>query len=39
MIRRHPHVFGDAKVKDATEVKRNWDQIKRDVEKRGEGDH
>ncbi len=38
MIRRHPHVFGDAKVKDAAEVKRNWDQIKRDVEKRGEGD-
>lgn len=38
MVRRHPHVFGDAKVKDAAEVKRNWDQIKRDVEKRGEGD-
>ena len=38
MIRRHPHVFGDAKVKDAAEVKRNWDQIKRDVEKRGDGD-
>ena len=38
MIRRHPHVFGEAKVKDAAEVKRNWDQIKRDVEKRGEGD-
>jgi len=36
MIRRHPHVFGEAKVKDAAEVKRNWDQIKRDVEKRGE---
>ena len=35
MIRRHPHVFGDAKVKDAAEVKRNWDQIKRDVERRG----
>jgi tetrapyrrole methylase family protein/MazG family protein len=38
MIRRHPHVFGEAKVKDAAEVKRNWDQIKRDVEKRGEGE-
>jgi tetrapyrrole methylase family protein / MazG family protein len=37
MVRRHPHVFGDATVKDAAEVKRNWDQIKRDVEKRGEG--
>lgn len=38
MIRRHPHVFGDATVRDAAEVKRNWDRIKRDVEKRGEGD-
>ncbi len=38
MIRRHPHVFGEAKVEDADEVKRNWDRIKRDVEKRGEGD-
>jgi MazG family protein len=38
MIRRHPHVFGETKVKDAAEVKRNWDQIKRDVEKRGDGD-
>ncbi len=37
MIRRHPHIFGDATVKDAAEVKRNWDQIKRDVEKRGQG--
>jgi len=38
MIRRHPHVFGEAKVKDAAEVKRNWDRIKRDVEKRGENE-
>ncbi len=38
MIRRHPHVFGDAQVEDAAEVKLNWDRIKRDVEKRGEGD-
>jgi len=37
MIRRHPHVFANSTVKDAAEVKRNWDQIKRDVEKRGEG--
>jgi MazG family protein len=37
MIRRHPHIFGDATVKNAAEVKRNWDQIKRDVEKRGQG--
>jgi tetrapyrrole methylase family protein/MazG family protein len=38
MIRRHPHVFGEVKVKDAAEVKRNWDQITRDVEKRGENE-
>jgi XTP/dITP diphosphohydrolase len=28
MIRRHPHVFGSAKVKDAHEVKKNWESIK-----------
>jgi MazG family protein len=28
MIRRHPHVFGDVRVKDAEEVKRNWEKIK-----------
>ncbi|MDN7229338.1 nucleoside triphosphate pyrophosphohydrolase [Planococcus sp. N064] len=28
MIRRHPHVFGDAKVKDADEVVANWQAIK-----------
>ena len=30
LIRRHPHVFGDAEVADAGEVLRNWDQIKRE---------
>ncbi|HLD44391.1 MAG TPA: nucleoside triphosphate pyrophosphohydrolase [bacterium] len=30
MIRRHPHVFGNAKVKDADEVLTNWVAIKRD---------
>jgi XTP/dITP diphosphohydrolase/tetrapyrrole methylase family protein/MazG family protein/ATP diphosphatase len=29
LIRRHPHVFGEAEVADAAEVLRNWDQIKR----------
>jgi len=29
MIRRHPHVFGDTKVNDAEEVKKNWEEIKR----------
>lgn len=28
LIRRHPHVFGDEKVKDAEEVLKNWNIIK-----------
>lgn len=28
MIRRHPHVFGSEKVKDASEVKAQWRRIK-----------
>lgn len=28
MIRRHPHVFGDAKVADVDELYRNWERIK-----------
>jgi uncharacterized protein YabN with tetrapyrrole methylase and pyrophosphatase domain len=28
LIRRHPHVFADTEVADATEVLRNWDAIK-----------
>ena len=28
LIRRHPHVFGEARVKDAEEVKKNWEAIK-----------
>lgn len=28
LIRRHPHVFGDVKVADADEVKKNWEAIK-----------
>jgi len=28
MIRRHPHVFGDVKVKNSGEVLANWSQIK-----------
>jgi tetrapyrrole methylase family protein / MazG family protein len=30
LIRRHPHVFGDVQVKDAEQVLRNWEAIKRD---------
>jgi len=29
LILRHPHVFGDVKVRDSGEVLRNWDEIKR----------
>jgi uncharacterized protein YabN with tetrapyrrole methylase and pyrophosphatase domain len=36
LIRRHPHVFGDAAAKTAGDVVRNWDRIKRDVEGQGE---
>src|ERR1017187_6441446 len=28
LIIRHPHIYGDIKVKDDEEVKRNWEQIK-----------
>lgn len=28
MIRRHPHVFGEIKVKDSDEVLTNWEEIK-----------
>jgi XTP/dITP diphosphohydrolase len=28
LIRRHPHVFGDVKVKNPKEVEENWEEIK-----------
>jgi tetrapyrrole methylase family protein/MazG family protein len=34
MIRRHPHVFGEGKADTAEEVKRNWNEIKK--QERGE---
>ena len=34
LIRRHPHVFGDTKVKDVDEVWANWEKIKKS-EKQG----
>ena len=37
MIRRHPHVFGNAKVKDSDEVLVNWEEIKKQ-EKAGKKD-
>ncbi len=33
MIRRHPHVFGSTKVKDADEVAQNWAKIKEQEKK------
>jgi len=36
MVRRHPHVFGDVKVRDNEELLRNWEQLKAE-EKRAAG--
>jgi MazG family protein len=36
MVRRHPHVFGDAKVRDNEELLRNWEALKAE-EKRAAG--
>ncbi len=38
MVRRHPHVFGDAVVADTAEVLRNWVRIKSE-ERAAQGDH
>ena len=38
LIRRHPHVFGEAQTETAGEVLRNWDRIKREQEGRGADD-
>lgn len=34
LVRRHPHVFGETRVEDAAEVKRNWDRIKAEEHRR-----
>jgi MazG family protein len=36
LIRRHPHVFGDAEAKTAGRVRERWEQIKRTDEGRAE---
>jgi MazG family protein len=36
MIRRHPHVFGEKRAKDAAEVLRNWEMIKAEERRRQE---
>jgi len=28
LIKRHPHIYGDVKVEDEEDVKKNWEQIK-----------
>lgn len=33
LIRRHPHVFGNVKVKDVDQVWANWEQIKKEEKK------
>jgi tetrapyrrole methylase family protein/MazG family protein len=37
MVRRHPHVFGEKRAKDAAEVLKNWEQIKKQ-ERRAAGE-
>ena len=37
IVRRHPHVFGDAEVRTASDVNRQWERIKAD-ERRGAGE-
>jgi tetrapyrrole methylase family protein/MazG family protein len=36
MVRRHPHVFGEKRAKNAAEVLKNWEQIKKE-ERRAAG--
>jgi nucleoside triphosphate diphosphatase len=37
LIRRHPHVFGEAEAESAGQVLKQWDRIKREEEGRGAG--
>ena len=37
MVHRHPHVFGEKRAKDATEVLKNWEQIKAEERRAGSG--
>jgi tetrapyrrole methylase family protein/MazG family protein len=36
IVRRHPHIFGTAKVKDAEEVMHNWEALKKAERDEGE---
>ncbi|MBW5377583.1 nucleoside triphosphate pyrophosphohydrolase, partial [Brachyspira pilosicoli] len=33
LIRRHPHVFGDSKVKDVNGILKQWEEIKKEEKK------
>jgi tetrapyrrole methylase family protein/MazG family protein len=35
IIRRHPHIFGNRKVKDSAEVMHNWEELKKEERKEG----
>ena len=35
LIKRHPHIYGDLKVADEEEVKKNWEQLKLQEGKKG----
>jgi MazG family protein len=39
MIRRHPHVFGDAQIETAEEVLRNWEELKRNERREAGREH
>jgi tetrapyrrole methylase family protein/MazG family protein len=39
LVRRHPHVFGMEKAKDAADVKVLWEQIKADEKKENKTEH
>ena len=38
LIRRHPHVYGDRELETAGQVLAQWEQIKREVEGKAEGE-
>jgi tetrapyrrole methylase family protein/MazG family protein len=35
IIRRHPHIFGNRKVKDSAEVMQNWEELKKEEREEG----
>ncbi len=38
LIRRHPHVFGEIRVQDSDQVRKNWEEIKRKEKGTAEGE-